>query len=104
MCPSRSSYDVIVFGATPAGLAAALAAERENSTVLLLEPSKYVGGMASPGGIGLRDCEDNEIRMNNGSQYQWAMRNAKKYGVTDPVWQVLQLFSVTHANFHRYLS
>ncbi len=55
--------------------------------MLLLEPSAYVGGMASPGGIGLRDCEKDHIRTNNGTQYEWGMRNAKKYIVENPVWQ-----------------
>ena len=86
--PTDGSYDVIVFAATPAGFAAALAAKAAGAQkVLLLEPTSHVGGMASPGGIGLRDCEHNEVRTNNATQYQWAMRNAKFYGVDDPVWQ-----------------
>ena len=53
-------YDVIIFGATPAGFAAALAAKASGAeSVLLLEPTAHVGGMASAGGIGLRDCERN---------------------------------------------
>ena len=105
----KDEYDILVFGATPgtffftfvirlfentrrrraAGFAASIAAARSPSkpSVLLLEPSAYVGGMASPGGIGLRDCEKDYIRTNNGTQYEWGMRNAKKYGVSDPVWQ-----------------
>ena len=83
-----NSYDVIVFAATPAGFAASLAAKAAGAQkVLLLEPTAHVGGMASPGGIGLRDCEHNEVRTNNATQYQWAMRNAKYYGLNDPVWQ-----------------
>ena len=86
--PIDNNYDVIVFAATPAGFAAALAAKAAGAQrVLLLEPTAHVGGMASPGGIGLRDCEHNEVRTNNASQHQWAMRNAKFYGVDDPVWQ-----------------
>ena len=85
----RDEYDILVFGATPAGFAASIAAARSPSkpSVLLLEPSAYVGGMASPGGIGLRDCEKDYIRTNNGTQYEWGMRNAKKYCVENPVWQ-----------------
>ena len=85
-----NKYDVIIFGATPAGFAAALAAKDTGADkVLLLEPTAHVGGMASPGGIGLRDCDHNEIRTNNASQHVWGMRNAKYYNVsaTDPVWQ-----------------
>ena len=58
--------------------AAALAAKAAGAQkVLLLEPTAHVGGMASPGGIGLRDCSHNEVRTNNATQHQWAMRNAK---------------------------
>ena len=81
-------YDVIIFGATPAGFAAALAAKASGvEKVLLLEPTAHVGGMASPGGIGLRDCDLNQIRTNNSTQYEWGMRNARFYGVDEPVWQ-----------------
>ena len=77
-----------MFGATPAGLASALAAKTAGvQKVLLLEPTAHVGGMASPGGIGLRDCTLNEVRTNSATQYQRAMRNAKFYGVDNPVWQ-----------------
>ena len=80
--------DVVVYSATPAGFAAALAAKAIGAgRVLLVEPTSRVGGMASPGGIGLRDCDKNEIRTNNSTQYTWAMLNAKFYGVSDPVWQ-----------------
>ena len=83
-----TSYDVIVFGATPAGFAASLAAKAAGAEkVLLLEPTGYVGGMASPGGIGLRDCNMDEVRDNSGTQHQWAMRNAAHYGLKEPVWQ-----------------
>ena len=83
-----TSYDVIVFGATPAGFAASLGAKAAGADkVLLIEPTGYVGGMASPGGIGLRDCNMDEVRDNSGTQHQWAMRNAAYYGLKGPVWQ-----------------
>lgn len=44
---------VLVYGATPAGIAAALAAARDGDRVLLVEPSERIGGMftsGSPGG------------------------------------------------------
>ncbi len=77
-----------MYCSTPAGIAGAIAARVSGAkNVLLLEPTSYVGGMASPGGIGLRDCERDEIRINNSTQYEWAMRNAAYYGGTEPVWQ-----------------
>ena len=84
----QEEYDVIIYAATPAGFAAALAAKESGAeTVLIIEPTSHVGGMASPGGIGLRDCSRNDIRTNNSTQYMWAMRNAEYYDITEPVWQ-----------------
>lgn len=48
------NYDVIVYGATPAGVTAAVAAAREGRTVLLVEPLPLVGGMMS-GGLSFSD-------------------------------------------------
>ena len=49
------SADVVVYGSTPAGVLAAVAAAREGASVLLLEPHEVpVGGMMS-GGLGNTD-------------------------------------------------
>ncbi len=49
-------FDVVVYGASPGGIAAAItAANGTGLRVALLEPSPHVGGMSGPGGIGLRD-------------------------------------------------
>src|SRR5262245_52748667 len=48
------SADVVVYGGTASGVIAAIAAAREERTVLLLEPGKHVGGMVS-GGLGATD-------------------------------------------------
>jgi len=45
----EKSYDVVVYGATPAGVAAAAAAARMGSRVALAEPHAHVGGMAASG-------------------------------------------------------
>ena len=47
-------YDVLVYGATPAGVCAAVAASREGASVALVSPYDYVGGMIS-GGLSLSD-------------------------------------------------
>ena len=91
--PGDQAAHVVIFACTPAGFAAALgakAAGKEKGAdlrVIVMEPSPYCGGMAGPGGIGLRDCEHDEIRANNSTQHQWGMRNAAKYNVSKPVWQ-----------------
>ena len=41
--------DVVVYGATPGGIAAAIAASREGASVLLLEPTRHVGGLHTSG-------------------------------------------------------
>jgi len=43
------TYDVVVFGATPAGIMASVAAAQQGESVILLEPSYIVGGMLSGG-------------------------------------------------------
>jgi len=42
-------YDVLVYGATPAGIAAALAAAKDGGRVLLVEPTARIGGMVTNG-------------------------------------------------------
>jgi hypothetical protein len=44
-----TGYDVLVYGATPAGIAAAVSASREGARVVLLEESAHVGGMTAGG-------------------------------------------------------
>ncbi len=51
---SAVEVDVLVFGATPAGVCAAVAASREGASVALISPYDYVGGLMS-GGLSLSD-------------------------------------------------
>jgi len=44
-----SSADVVVYGATAAGVTAAAAARAAGATVTLVEPGRHVGGMVSGG-------------------------------------------------------
>lgn len=46
--PERKA-DVVVYGATPGGIAAAVAAAREGAAVTLIEPSTHIGGMTTGG-------------------------------------------------------
>lgn len=46
---TEKSYDVVVYGGTPAGIMAAVAAGRGGKSVLLLEPSYLLGGMMAGG-------------------------------------------------------
>lgn len=42
-------FDVIVYSGVPCGIAAAIMAAREGSSVLLIEPTKHVGGLSTSG-------------------------------------------------------
>lgn len=44
-----NDYDIVVIGATPAGIAAAISAGRQGKSVLLVEQSPVLGGMLSSG-------------------------------------------------------
>ncbi|MDB5176240.1 MAG: hypothetical protein JWM81_1098 [Candidatus Saccharibacteria bacterium] len=43
------SYDVVVYGATPSGVTAAIEARRQGKTVALVEPTSFIGGMVTSG-------------------------------------------------------
>ena len=49
-----SHHDLVIVGATPAGIAAAIAAARLGCTVLLLERSRHIGGLPA-NGLGATD-------------------------------------------------
>ncbi|MCX7008239.1 MAG: FAD-dependent oxidoreductase [Kiritimatiellaeota bacterium] len=51
--------DVVVYAATPAGVCAAVAAAREGHSVIVVEPSRWVGGLL---GAGFRISEDTPVK------------------------------------------
>jgi len=50
--------DVCVYGATPAGINAAIAAKQEGASVILIEPSRWVGGILGAGIKTKQDCPE----------------------------------------------
>ena len=50
----KSRYDVVVYGGTSGGIAAAIQADRMGKSVLLIEPGAHLGGLSS-GGLGATD-------------------------------------------------
>ena len=50
--------DVCVYGATPAEIVAAVAAKQEGCTVVLVEPSRWVGGILGAGIKPKQDCPE----------------------------------------------
>lgn len=49
-----SFYQVVVYGGTSAGITAAILAARRGHSVILIEPSRHLGGMTT-GGLGMTD-------------------------------------------------
>jgi FAD dependent oxidoreductase len=45
----QPTFDVVVYGATPSGIMAAVAAAREGLHVALVEPGRHIGGMVASG-------------------------------------------------------
>ncbi|MBX2875479.1 MAG: FAD-dependent oxidoreductase [Saprospiraceae bacterium] len=52
--PDNSSYDLVIYGGTSAGITAAIQAKRMDKSVILLEPSSRIGGLTT-GGLGQTD-------------------------------------------------
>ena len=48
--------DVAVYAATPSGILAAIAVKREGRSVVIVEPSRWVGGMLGAGLKPIQDC------------------------------------------------
>ncbi|HEY0072958.1 MAG TPA: FAD-dependent oxidoreductase [Abditibacteriaceae bacterium] len=45
----ETSFDVIVYGGVPCGIVAAIAAARNGAKVLLVEPTRHIGGLSTSG-------------------------------------------------------
>jgi len=73
-----TSADVIVYGSTPGGFCAAIAAANEGVSVILLEPTNHVGAMNTGG---LSHCDSNQMdrRTLMGLFDQWHTRIVKDY-------------------------
>ncbi|SDS93328.1 FAD-dependent oxidoreductase [Microlunatus soli] len=70
--------DVVVYGATSAGVCAAVAAAERGASVALVEPGRHLGGMTS-GGLGYTDVGD--IRVLGGYAARFRQQIAEHYGV-----------------------
>ncbi len=75
---AQQSADVIVYGSTPGGFCAAIAAAREGASVILLEPTQHVGGLSTGG---LSHCDSNQMRRETlmGLFDEWHTRIVKDY-------------------------
>ncbi|WP_417359753.1 FAD-dependent oxidoreductase [Galbibacter sp.] len=56
----KKAYDIVVYGGTSAGIAAAIQSSRMGKTVLLIEPSSRIGGLTT-GGLGQTDISKKKV-------------------------------------------
>ena len=69
-------FDVLIYGATPAGIAAALAAGRDGERVLLVDPADHPGGMLTNG---LSHSDFRTFEALNGSFLEFTRRVEGEY-------------------------
>lgn len=72
--------DVCIYGGNSGGVIAALAAKRRGLTVVLLEPSRHLGGLTA-GGLGCTDIGNKHAI--GGLSREFYRRVGKKYGVAE---------------------
>lgn len=75
---AATEADVIVYGATPGGFCAAIAAAREGASVILLEPTAHVGGV-NTGGLCFSDSNQTVRTTVLGLFEEWHTRIEKDY-------------------------
>ena len=76
--PAATNTDVLVYGATPAGFCAAIAAAREGASVILLEPTDHIGGV-NTGGLSFSDSNQTVRSTVLGLFDEWHSRIEKDY-------------------------
>ncbi|MDA1061197.1 MAG: FAD-dependent oxidoreductase [bacterium] len=82
---SDNTYDIVIYGATSAGVVAAVQAKKMGKSVVLIEPTDRMGGLTT-GGLGQTDIGNKQVI--GGLSKEFYNRVAKKY--QDPknwVWQ-----------------
>src|SRR5689334_729747 len=70
--------DVLVYGSTPGGFCAAIAAAREGASVILLEPTNHVGGV-NTGGLSFSDSNQTVRSTVMGLFDEWHSRIDRDY-------------------------
>jgi flavin-dependent dehydrogenase len=76
-------YDIVVYGGTSAGVAAAVQAARMGTSVVLIEPGRHLGGMTS-GGLGATDIGNKKAI---GGLAREFYRRIKKHYADDASWK-----------------
>ena len=76
------NYDVVVYGATSAGVTAAIAAKREGASVILIAQNELIGGLTSSG-LGATDMANKKVV--GGISYEFYNR-IYEYYLDDSAW------------------
>ncbi len=74
--PQSTVYDLAVYGATASGAVTAIAAAREDLKVVVLEPGRHIGGMAT-GGLSATDFGKKQVI--GGDALEFYRRVGRKY-------------------------
>lgn len=77
------SYDIVIYGGTSAGVAAAIQSSRMGKSVVLIEPSQHVGGLTT-GGLGATDIGNKSAIGGISREFY---QNIKKYYEDPAHWQ-----------------
>jgi hypothetical protein len=96
---AAAAWDVVVYGSSPAGVAAATAAGVLGLRVALYEPLPMIGGMGAAGFLALHDGGMNAI---SGLAKNFTRLNGEYYGTSQPVQQPESF--VSNASFYKMLS
>jgi ribulose 1,5-bisphosphate synthetase/thiazole synthase len=83
LCRAAVDHDVVVYGSSPAGIAAAVVAGRQGMKVALYEPLKMIGGMGAAGNLALNDGGTQAER--TGLARNFSYLNGKHYGLNTQV-------------------
>ena len=94
------NYDLVVYGSSPAGIAAAVAAGTLGLRVALFEPLKMIGGMGAAGNLALNDGGMPAER--TGLAREFSLRNGRAYGLETEVPHPESF--VAEASFHAMLA
>jgi hypothetical protein len=77
IAPAEPVYDIVIYGGTSGGIAAAVQASRMGKTAIIIEPGQHLGGLSS-GGLGATDI-GNKAAI-GGISREFYKRLGKHYG------------------------
>ncbi len=81
--PGETRHDVVIYGGTSAGVTAAVQAATMGKTVVLIEPTRHLGGLSSAG-LGMTDTGNKEVI---GGLARDFYRRVKRHYADDAAWK-----------------